>query len=50
LSVKSAEVRIFGKPVTRKFRRMGVALARAKTTDEARKKARLVASKIHIVE
>lgn len=48
LAVKTAEVRIFGKPTTRKYRRMGVALARGKTTAEARRKARLAASKIHI--
>ncbi len=48
LKVKSSEVRLFGKPTTRKFRRMGVALARGKNTDEARKKARAIASKIKI--
>lgn len=48
LKVKSADVRLFGKPSTRKYRRMGVALARGKNTDEARRKARLAASKVHI--
>lgn len=48
LKVKTAEVRLFGKPATRKFRRMGVALARGKNTNEARKKARLVATKVKI--
>ncbi len=48
LQVKSSEIRLFGKPTTRKHRRMGVALARGKTTDEARKKAKLAASKIVI--
>lgn len=48
LKVKNADVRLFGKPATREYRRMGVALARAKTVDEARKKARLAASKIKI--
>lgn len=48
LKVKSSEVRLFGKPTTRKYRRMGVALARGKTTDEARKRARAVAAKIKI--
>ena len=48
LTMKSSEVRLFGKPSTRKYRRMGVALARGKTTNEARKKARTVAGKIKI--
>jgi phosphoribosylglycinamide formyltransferase 2 len=48
LKIKGSEVRLFGKPTTRKYRRMGVALARGKTTDEARKKAKLAASKIKI--
>lgn len=46
LRVKGADVRVFGKPATRKFRRMGVALATGKSTTEARKKARLAASKV----
>ncbi len=46
LKVKGAEVRIFGKPATRKYRRMGVALATGKSTTEARKKARLAASRV----
>ena len=48
MKIKSADVRVFGKPSTRKYRRMAVALARGKTTDEARRKARLAASKIKI--
>ncbi len=48
LLVKTSEVRLFGKPTTRKYRRMGVALARGKNTDEARKKAKQVADKIKI--
>ncbi len=48
LKVKQTEVRIFGKPSTRKYRRMGVALARGKDTREARKKATAAASKIKI--
>ncbi len=47
LKGKQVDVRIFGKPSTRKFRRMGVALARGRTANEARKKARLAASKVH---
>jgi phosphoribosylglycinamide formyltransferase 2 len=49
LSVKGADVRIFGKPSTRRYRRMGVALARGKSTDEARKKAKRAASEIEII-
>ena len=46
LKAKQTDVRIFGKPAARLHRRMGVALARGKTTDEARKKARASASKV----
>jgi len=42
------DVRIFGKPVTRPNRRMGVALARAESADEARALARAAASKVSI--
>jgi phosphoribosylglycinamide formyltransferase 2 len=42
------DVRIFGKQTSRPYRRMGVALARAETTDEARRIAIEAASKIHI--
>jgi phosphoribosylglycinamide formyltransferase 2 len=49
LRAKQTEVKIFGKPSTRKFRRMGVALARAKTTDQARQKARAAASKVKLL-
>lgn len=48
LKVKTIEVRLFGKPATRKYRRMGVALAKGQTTDDARKKARAAAAKIKI--
>lgn len=48
LKNKQTEVRIFGKPSTRKFRRMGVALARGKTVAEARKKAKLAASQVKL--
>ncbi len=48
LQVKSCEIRLFGKPSTRKYRRMGIALARGKTTNEARKKAFQAARKIKI--
>jgi phosphoribosylglycinamide formyltransferase 2 len=39
LQIKGTEIRLFGKPTTRRHRRMGLALARGKTTEEARKKA-----------
>lgn len=48
LKIKSSDVRLFGKPATRKYRRMGVALARGKNTDEARKKARQAAKLVTI--
>ncbi len=48
LKVKTAEVHLFGKPVARPFRRMGVAVARGKTTDEARRRARLAANRVKI--
>lgn len=48
LKVKGSDVRVFGKPVARRYRRMGVALARGGTTKEARKKAKTVAGKIGI--
>jgi phosphoribosylglycinamide formyltransferase 2 len=42
------EVRIFGKPTTRKHRRMGVALASGGTVDEARERARQAAGRVKI--
>ena len=48
LKIKSSDVRLFGKPTTRKYRRMGVALANGKNTDIARKTAAAVAKKIKI--
>lgn len=48
LKAKQTDVRLFGKPSTRVYRRMGVALARGKNTDEARKKARAAAAKVKI--
>ncbi|MFC4171074.1 formate-dependent phosphoribosylglycinamide formyltransferase [Microvirga sp. GCM10011540] len=43
------EVRIFGKPTTRPYRRMGVALACADTTDRARDYARRAAERVKII-
>jgi phosphoribosylglycinamide formyltransferase 2 len=44
LAIEGTEVRLFGKPESFVKRRMGVALARAATTDLARSKAKLAAS------
>jgi len=46
LSVPTADLRLFGKPESYERRRMGVATARGATTDEARDRARLAASKV----
>ena len=46
LRVPGADVRLFGKPEAYTRRRMGVALATADDTDEARRRAKLVASRI----
>jgi phosphoribosylglycinamide formyltransferase 2 len=42
------DVRIFAKPVTRAYRRMGVALASGTTADEARALARRAAAAVQI--
>ena len=49
LKKKNVEVRIFGKPSTRKNRRMGVCLASAKNAKEAVKVAKSASNKINIV-
>ena len=46
LRVPEADIRLFGKPESFKRRRMGVALANGKDTDEARARAKLAASKV----
>jgi phosphoribosylglycinamide formyltransferase 2 len=48
LALPDVQIRIFGKPDTRKYRRMGVALARANDTDAARKLARQAADCVTI--
>ncbi|WP_411821890.1 formate-dependent phosphoribosylglycinamide formyltransferase [Leptospira sp. 'Mane'] len=48
LSVKKADIRLFGKPEIQGKRRMGVALAKAETIDLARKKARYVRDQIEL--
>ncbi|MBX3562864.1 MAG: formate-dependent phosphoribosylglycinamide formyltransferase [Sphingomonas sp.] len=45
----AVDVRIFGKPVTRPYRRMGVALARSSDTQAARRAAAEAAAQVRIV-
>ena len=49
LSVPTADIRLFGKPESFERRRMGVALARGETTDQARERAREAASRVNPV-
>ena len=49
LSAENIDIRLFGKPDSRPFRRMGVTLAKGKDIQEAREKANTAASKIKIV-
>jgi phosphoribosylglycinamide formyltransferase 2 len=49
LATPGVDVRLFGKPTTRPYRRMGVALASAASTDEARRLAAEAAAKVRIV-
>jgi phosphoribosylglycinamide formyltransferase 2 len=46
MRVPESDIRLFGKPESFKKRRMGVALANAKDTDEARARAKLAANKV----
>ena len=48
LAENGTDLRIFAKPTSRPYRRMGVALATAGDTDEARRKARDAAGKVRI--
>ena len=48
LAEADTDLRLFGKPVVKGHRRMGVALARGETVDVARAKARTVCEKISI--
>ena len=50
LSQPDVDLRLFGKPDSRPYRRMGVALAKAETTDLARSKAVAAASQVRIVD
>ncbi|BAZ46644.1 phosphoribosylglycinamide formyltransferase 2 [Chondrocystis sp. NIES-4102] len=49
LEVPDTEIRLFGKPDSRPYRRMGVALAKASNTEEARNKATTAAKTVVIV-
>ncbi|MFO0963878.1 MAG: formate-dependent phosphoribosylglycinamide formyltransferase [Phycisphaerales bacterium] len=48
LAVPTSEVRIFGKPVARPMRRMGVALAGGSTVAQARRRARTAAAAVKV--
>ena len=50
LKVVDTDIRLFGKPDSRPYRRMGVALAKGATTAEARDKAQTAANTISIVD
>ncbi|BAZ41938.1 phosphoribosylglycinamide formyltransferase 2 [Calothrix sp. NIES-4101] len=49
LSEKDVDIKLFGKPTSHPFRRMGVALAKANNTQEARAKAIKAANQVRIV-
>ena len=49
LAVPESDIRLFGKPETFPRRRMGVALASGKTTEEARSRAKLAANLVQKV-
>jgi len=50
LAVPESDLRLFGKPESFVKRRMGVAVANADTTDEARQRAKLAASRVKPVK
>jgi len=50
LAVPNSDLRLFGKPQSFTRRRMGVALATGKDTDEARSRAKLAASKVKLIK
>jgi len=50
LRVPGSDIRLFGKPESFERRRMGVALATGRDTDEARARAKLAASKVKPVK
>lgn len=48
LEIPTSKVRLFGKPITRPQRRMGVALALGDTVDQARERAKACASQVQV--
>ena len=48
LAIPNTEIRLFGKPDSRPYRRMGIALAKGKDAIEARQKATAAAAKVRI--
>jgi phosphoribosylglycinamide formyltransferase 2 len=50
LAIPDVDVRVFGKPDARKYRRMGVALARGKDVAGARRTAKRAAALVKVVE
>ena len=50
MQVPESDLRLFGKPESFRKRRMGVAVANADTTDEARERAKLAASRVRPVK
>ncbi|OYU68537.1 MAG: phosphoribosylglycinamide formyltransferase 2 [Alphaproteobacteria bacterium PA2] len=50
LAIPGSDLRLFGKPEAFERRRMGVALARATDTDEARRLAKAAADKVRVVQ
>ena len=49
LTIPDVVIRLFGKPDSRPYRRMGVALAKGNTIQEAREKALTAATKVQII-
>jgi len=49
LAIPNTEIRLFGKPDSRPYRRMGVALAKGKNVIESRQKATEAASQVKII-
>jgi phosphoribosylglycinamide formyltransferase 2 len=49
LAIPNTDLRLFGKPDSRPYRRMGVALAKGKDVTEARQRATEAAAKVQII-
>lgn len=49
LKLPDVDIRLFGKPTAHPYRRMGVALAKGATVEEARKKAIFAASQVKVI-